>query len=237
MRPEILHVLDLATLRDWDGAKAAIEDLDDPAASRLFALVSELDHYEDRRRKADTHLRHEIGNALSIVRANLEGIIDGVLPATPERLTGMREALTEASALLDDLRQHPERPPRPPSPPERFDLATMIDHQYSMLAELAEAKSVSVLNAADGSVLCDAGRCSHLLRNVLAGSIRFAPPGGNVEIRPADEPGELIFRIRGLRAGTAAPRALLRGQGIHNVTLRNDALTFLVRLPGAPDGD
>ncbi|HEY5257919.1 MAG TPA: hypothetical protein VIJ12_06005 [Candidatus Baltobacteraceae bacterium] len=49
-------------------------------------------------------LRHDIGNALAIAQANLEGIIDGVLDPTPERLANIRESLAAAGARLNDLR-------------------------------------------------------------------------------------------------------------------------------------
>jgi hypothetical protein len=49
-------------------------------------------------------LRHDIGNALAIAQANLEGIIDGVLDPAPERLASIRESLAAAGARLNDLR-------------------------------------------------------------------------------------------------------------------------------------
>ena len=102
MHRDVLHAIDLLALQDWDAAKAALEASKTPDALRLYALVTELEQREVSRHEAAAFLRHEVGNALSIVRANLEAIIDGVLPATPERLRGMHAALTSAIALMDD---------------------------------------------------------------------------------------------------------------------------------------
>ena len=206
--PNLLHVLDLATLRDWHGAKAALEAMDDPVAARLFSLVSELDHGEERRRKADSHLRHEIGNSLSIVRANLEAIIDEILPATPERLKGMADALSEASLLLDDLRRPPEMRAVAAGSIQTIDVFEMVGTQATILSDLAKSKAVSVNNHCSGTAYGDAERCAQLVRNVLFGSIRFAPPNGVVDIdsrAPIDTLApdeEIAFRISGLRAGT-----------------------------------
>ena len=234
--PELLHVLDLATLRDWHGAKAALEAMDGAAAARLFGLVSELDHHEERRRKADGHLRHEIGNALSIVRANLEAIIDGILPATPERLKGMSDALSEASLLLDDLRRGPEARQPAPGWTQTIDLFQLVESQSAMVASLAASKSVTLINRCSGLAHGDADQCARLVRTVVMGSIRFAPPNGIVEI-DSHAPGEdLAFKISGLRDGTVVPRGLLRAKGVSGVAIAGGFLTFNLKLPIAHAG-
>jgi hypothetical protein len=45
-------------------------------------------------------LRHELGNLLSVALANVEGMIDGIVPATPQRLDTVAEALRTACKLL-----------------------------------------------------------------------------------------------------------------------------------------
>jgi hypothetical protein len=235
--PDLLHVLDLATLRDWHGAKAALEAIDDPTATRLFGLVSELDHHEEQRRKSDTHVRHEIGNALSIVRANLEAIIDEILPATQERLKGMSDALSEASVLLDDLRRRPEAQELPSGAAQTIDLFQLVEAQSTMFASLATSKSAAVVNRCSGLALGDAEQCARLVRRIVVGSIQFAPPNGVVEI-DSHAPGEdLAFKISGLREGTVAPRALLRAKGVTGIALADGFLTFSLRLPIRHDGD
>lgn len=48
-------------------------------------------------------LRHEIGNMLTIAQANLEGMLDGVVEPTLERLESVRDALAAASDHLKTL--------------------------------------------------------------------------------------------------------------------------------------
>jgi len=103
MNAELLRALDLATARDWAGARTALLRLDDPVAGRLAELVGVLDHQDEARRRSTARLRHEIGNALAIVQANLEGVIDGVLEPTADRLAGMRDALASAGLALESL--------------------------------------------------------------------------------------------------------------------------------------
>lgn len=53
--------------------------------------------------KRSAELRHEIGNALSIAQANLEGMLDGIVEPSLERLEGIRDALVTASQRLIEL--------------------------------------------------------------------------------------------------------------------------------------
>ena len=50
-------------------------------------------------------VRHDIGNALAIVQANLEGMIDGLIPASTDSLTAIHAAIVQAGAVLERLRR------------------------------------------------------------------------------------------------------------------------------------
>ncbi len=45
-------------------------------------------------------VRHEIGNLLGIALANVEGMLDGLVEATPPRLEAVADALRRARDLL-----------------------------------------------------------------------------------------------------------------------------------------
>jgi hypothetical protein len=47
--------------------------------------------------------KHELGNALGVVLANLEGMIDGIVMPTTERLEALAGAMRRAQALLAEL--------------------------------------------------------------------------------------------------------------------------------------
>jgi hypothetical protein len=52
----------------------------------------------------ENHLRHDLGNLLGIALANVEGMADGIVPATPERLLSVAESLRRARDTLERLR-------------------------------------------------------------------------------------------------------------------------------------
>ena len=45
-------------------------------------------------------VRHELGNLLAVALANIEGMIDGLVAATPARLESVADALRRARELL-----------------------------------------------------------------------------------------------------------------------------------------
>lgn len=67
----------------------------------LERLIEDFERNERERAAAVSTLRHELGNLLSIVQANVEGIMDGVLDGTPERLRNIRDALVAAGDILN----------------------------------------------------------------------------------------------------------------------------------------
>ena len=198
-----LHALDLATADDLEGAQRALEGLDDPLTLRLRALFAELAAERLLATRTQSLLRHEIGNALSIAQANIEGIIDGVLDPAPERYAGIRSALETVGRLLDDWR-------RPPKSLEEkahtiriddFNICAMIAAQASLIEGLAHSKNVSVTFAACGAhhpgcthFRGDAARTGQVLRNILINAVRYTPPGGHVEII-CDRPGAEITLV------------------------------------------
>ncbi len=199
----ILHALDLTMLGDSEGAKALLEPLDDPFAGRLFLLICEFEQHEQARKRSLALIRHEIGNALSIAQANIEGIMDGVLPQTPERLDGIHEALTTAGRLLDDLKRSPEGLPSHAIRIETFNICAMIAAQYATITGLAEAKNVRVLfdpcgrkHSACTKFRGDPTRIGQILRNVLINAVRFTPPGGTVHLICDHPDGELTVTVR-----------------------------------------
>ena len=97
------RALELLAAYDLAGARAILREESDLEKS-LARAVDELLRRDALRNVEASALRHELGNALSIARANLEGVTDGVVPATPERLDAIARTLAASSELLEKLR-------------------------------------------------------------------------------------------------------------------------------------
>jgi len=185
----LLHAIDLALLGEWDEAKAILEREEGAVAERLFLLVKELEQRDYHRARTLSVIRHEIGNAVAIALANVEGILDGVLEPTLERLYGIHEALLTATRLLAELRKPLDRGAGASIAVETFNICALIAANVTAVAGLAEAKSVRIdfdpCGAEHRGCLHFRGdrvRIDQILRNVLINAVRYTPPGGSVRI-------------------------------------------------------
>ncbi len=50
------------------------------------------------------NLRHDLGNLLGVALANVEGMIDGIVPTTKERLEVVADSLRRSAELVARLR-------------------------------------------------------------------------------------------------------------------------------------
>jgi signal transduction histidine kinase len=209
-RRQLLHAIDLMTVHDWENAKSALERIDDPVAGRLHLMVGECERREREQHRSLAFLRHEVGNALAIAIANLEGVIDGVLPANVSRWQGIAEALRDVTRLLERYNLETDEPVSAPVTDEVFSICALIAAQYAAISGLANAKDVRVAyypcgkhHASCAAFRGDAVAMGQILRNVLINAVRYTPPGGNVELVCDRPDGQLLVTIRNSGPGIA----------------------------------
>ena len=198
----LLHALDLTMMKEWDEAKKLLEPLDSPLAGRLFLLVCGLEQQEQSHVRVLTVVRHETGNALAIVRANLEAMADGLVVATPDRIESVIASLSSIGTLLDDLRRLPEATSGISAHcSEPFNLCQLIRAHAAAIVGLAQAKNVQLVcdapltGDAQGTHHGDVSRIGNILREVLINAVRYTPPGGTVEIHCDNSGAGVTVRV------------------------------------------
>jgi signal transduction histidine kinase len=242
----LFHALDLAALGDWESAKLAVEDLDDPIVPRFLSLITEQQRREKERSRMLAIARHELGNALSIAQANVEAMVDGVLEPTVERLSDIRDALHTCGSLLVDLRKNTSPEATDDARTESFNICDLITHQAHLVSSIAESKNVGVASepcaANDGSCTYrgDQQRISHAVRHVLLSAVRFTPPGGSVRIGCIHPNDEILLSVQNAAVsartesvGLAVFSKLLQTVGGHARIVNDDpdSATFFISLP------
>ncbi|HZZ64680.1 MAG TPA: hypothetical protein VFE17_04215 [Candidatus Baltobacteraceae bacterium] len=206
----LLHALDLAILGDWDSGKRVLEDADDPVVARLVALMTEEQRREKERADRIVLARHELGNALSVAQANVEGMVDGVLEPTPERLASIRDALQSCGAFLMDLRKEVPRGNERDELPAPFNICELLSHQAQLVSTVAQAKRVLVVSSVcevSGPACIyvgDRAAVAQTVRDVLLTAVRLTPPGGEIRAGFAHPRGELLLSISEPPDGEAA---------------------------------
>jgi len=209
---QIMHAIDLAMVGEYDAAKALLEAMEDPIGNRLFLLIAALEQRMRMRIEGQSDLRHEIGNALAVVQANIEGLLDGILEPSQTRMQGVHDALRTAIVLLGEWNTDQAAvPAKVHLRLDTFNVCDIIRAQAAMISGMAKAKSVRVvydpcrtLYAACEHFRGDSDRIGQLLRNVLINAVRYTPPGGSVEIHCDRPDGELSLRVSDTGPGLAA---------------------------------
>jgi two-component system, OmpR family, sensor histidine kinase TctE len=146
-------------------------------------------------------LVHEMRNELAVARANLEGLVDGKLAPTKERLQGVLQALTQLEGLIEDISGYPVAAGMQSRVTE-INVCALLEHEYHSLEPVAKARGVSV--AVDRCPVpaqqCvhfhgDPTRIGQIVKNLLINAIRYTPRGGAVSVECARRDGQLEVRV------------------------------------------
>jgi hypothetical protein len=85
LHERIQHAIELVTAGHLEQARQDIHDIEEPLARQFDAMP------------------HDIGNALSIAKASIEAMLDGIVPITDARLNRIRSILVVVNDSVSEL--------------------------------------------------------------------------------------------------------------------------------------
>jgi signal transduction histidine kinase len=158
--------------------------------ARAFnAMAAELDAQDVARRHLMADIAHELRTPLAVVQARLEGVIDGVYPASSEELQGVLENTRVLSRLVEDLRTLSSAESGALAlAKEPTDILALADDVASSLADRAAEAAVTLRIDADSAtdlepIAIDPIRIREVLLNLVSNALRYTPRNGQVTIR------------------------------------------------------
>ena len=175
-------------------------------------MVDSLNENQTARRKLMGDLAHEMSTPLSVIQSNLEGMLDGVVDASPETISSLHHESLVLSRLVKDLRTLSQveagRLNLLPAPANLGELASSI-----VTASEPEAKRKRISLSLEiqpnlPEVLMDPDRISQVITNLLSNSLQYSSEGDAIRISVTEN-----------KAGNPENRSLLvtvgdSGQGI-----------------------
>jgi len=153
---------------------------------RFNAMVGELERAEQQRRNLTADIAHELRTPLHLIQGNLEGLLDGVYPPTPEHLNATLDETRLLTRLVNDMQTLSlAETGQLPLHPTRFALADLLQDLTTSFAAQAAAGGVALtthLVDAGQEITADYDRLNQVMSNLIANALRYTPPGGAISV-------------------------------------------------------
>lgn len=187
--------------------KVAGEDELGQLAGRFNRMAEKLHQVEAMRRQLIGDVSHELRTPLTAIKGSMEGLMDGVLPATDETYRQIHQEADRLNRLVDDLQELS----RVEAGAYELDLrptqiAPLLETLDKRFRQQFESRRVGLdldLPADLPPVLADEHRILQVLSNLTANALQYTPAGGIVTISAGRTNGKIRITVRDTGAGIA----------------------------------
>ncbi len=172
--------------------------------ARFNQMAEKLDQVETMRRQLIGDVSHELRTPLTAIKGSMEGLIDGVLPASTETFQEIHAEADRLNRLVDDLQELSRVEARSLELQIRpVDIASLMYTVAKRLTPQAESKQISLrLEPTAGlpKVRADEDRAAQVLINLIGNALQYTPDGGTVtvEARPVGDQVEIRVSDTGI---------------------------------------
>jgi len=177
-------------------------------AGAFNAMTADLRRLEDQRRQGAADIAHELRTPLAVLQANLEGMLDGVVEASPDRLAALHTQVRLLGRLVDDLRDLSlAQAGRLVLHRTDCDLGALVTDAVAVVLPRAHEKGVAVRRALAVPVphiSADRDRLLQIIHNLLDNAVRHTPAGGEVVVELAGSESHVTLAVRDTGAGIPA---------------------------------
>lgn len=168
-------------------------------------MAAALENAEALRRRLVTDVAHELRNPIGALRAQIEGIAEGVIPADQARIASLVEDVATLSRLVDDLQELSiAEAGRLHYEPTRFDICVTVATEAERAAAQVAAEVDIEIACPDGPVSLEADefRIAQAVRNLLSNAVRHTAHG-RIEARVTCEGSEVRVAVTDTGEGIA----------------------------------
>jgi signal transduction histidine kinase len=149
-------------------------------------MAGDLESAQTQRQQMTADIAHELRNPLSVIRGNLEAMLDGIYPADEEHLGPIYEETMLLQRLVEDMRLLSLADAGElPLVHTEVDLGDLLARVAESARAVADDKGVSLrldLPAEPVVVEGDADRLRQIVGNLTGNALRYTPQGGEVSL-------------------------------------------------------
>ncbi|MBX2857463.1 MAG: HAMP domain-containing protein [Cellvibrionaceae bacterium] len=172
-------------------------------------LAKTLSANENARKQWVADISHEMRTPLSVIKAQIEAMQDGIRPATPKNLGLLKSKIDSLNSLINDLYELSLSDLGALTyTKESVDISALIDEIAADYKLRADTMNI-VLNlnntlGAKNVLLCDTNRIRQLLRNLLENSMRYTDAPGVIQIKTYQHKASICIDVQDSSPGVPA---------------------------------
>lgn len=168
-------------------------------ATGFNQMATQLEQVEVMRRQLIGDVTHELRTPLTSIKGYMEGLVDGVLPATPETFNQIHREADRLSRLVDDLQELSSVEAKAYSLDiHPVALSNLVQTTLVRLSPQATAKSITLhsqLPADLPLIEADEDRITQVLVNLVANAIQYTPDQGEVTVSAKRQGEEILVSV------------------------------------------
>ncbi|HWP52038.1 MAG TPA: HAMP domain-containing sensor histidine kinase [Clostridia bacterium] len=155
----------------------------------IDALAKTISRQEALRKRLTSDVAHELRTPLSAVAAHLEAMIEGVWPATSDRLQGCYDEIDRISGLVAELEKlstiEDENLRLNRRPVDLLERAQATAENY---VATCHAKRIGISTGGSNAiVLADPEKLEQVLINLLSNAVKYTPQDGHIRMAVSNE--------------------------------------------------
>lgn len=161
-------------------------------------MADSLEKNERLRRQLVSNAAHELRTPLMVIRGELEGMIDGILPTSPEALQSLHQEASRLAAILDGVDELARAEASFLNLRiEQLDLKSLLEGISTRFGRLAEEKQAKITVACPEGlkIQADPDRLCQILINLITNSLRALSDNGLIELRAAATAGGVVLEV------------------------------------------
>jgi len=155
-------------------------------AEAFNSMAGELERQEGLRKQLVADVAHELRTPLSVMRGNLEAMIDELIPASEEELDAVHGEVLRLTRLVEDLRLLSLADSGELQLElGEVDVAELVETAVRRMSPAAEANGIILagdIGRNTGSLTADEGKIQQVLANLVANALRYTPSGKTVTV-------------------------------------------------------
>ncbi len=169
-------------------------------AARFNQMAEKLQQVEAMRRQLIGDVSHELRTPLTAIKGSMEGLIDGILPASEETYEQIHAEADRLNRLVDDLQELSRVEARAFELDIRaLDVSAVVRTVTKRLAPQFQSRKIALgleLSPDLPRVLADEDRLVQILTNLVGNALQYTPESGKVSIGARRSEGEIVISVR-----------------------------------------